>query len=123
MCLSHCRSCHELVTPCKVAHAISAFATCPGVYLSSGKLSGPAGSVHSLRTSWMKLASEKLASSLPGNMAARTESDECAATSEVEVIVSPSRIGVRIMDSMEFTAADAAPRSMRPAPTLPPKTV
>lgn len=54
-------------------------------------------------------------------MVERADSEDCAATKEVEVRDSPMRIGASARLSIVEIAVETAPPSIGPAPTLPPK--
>jgi hypothetical protein len=79
----------------------------------------PAGSIHSLRTSWMKLPKENVASSPPGMIVETRSKEPFAAINEVDVKDSDMSIGAKVIcsitESVEATAYDrAGPALVRP---------
>ena len=79
----------------------------------------PTGSVHSLRTSCMKLHRENVASSPPGIIAETRSKEPIAAVKEVDVKDSDMSIGANVIcsitDSVEATALDkTGPALVRP---------
>lgn len=79
----------------------------------------PTGSVHSLRTSWMKLPRENVASSPPGIIEETRFKDPFAAVNEVDVRDSDMSIGANVIcsitESVEATAFDkTGPALVRP---------
>ena len=79
----------------------------------------PAGSAHSLRTSWMKLPRENVASSPPGMMVEIRSKEPIAAVNEVDVKDSDISIGANVIcsitESVEATALDrTGPALVRP---------
>lgn len=75
-------------------------------------------SFHSLRTRVTKLVREKLASSLPGKTACRTDSEEFAATSVVDAKDSPIIMGASVRVSTAEMAEDTMSPNVEPRPTL-----
>ena len=79
----------------------------------------PAGSDHSLRTSWIKLPRENVVSSPPGIIAEIRSKEPFAAVNDVDVKDSDMSIGANvicsIMESVDATAFDrAGPVLVRP---------